>query len=277
MLLYLTFILTSEFKLKHATSNLFIGLDNDYPRWVTQQRSNTFEEKPSRVDGEKIITVKELKNKVWDIEGNGKYLIFYPEHGEVNQRFTIVKLSRGNVRIKSANGQCIVYNEGEKKFERNDCADESMTQVFVLTDANGVAIGGAWGAGGEGGQEWGNEWGNEWGSGWGAGNGLFGDYKMNQKMALDELGRNARFLDAGIMSGGMYGSGRLGDKGMYGGGYSGSFMSQKLDGMFDTLPAIDKQRLLRMYYQNAGSGSQSGGRYSTSNRTPSSYSFYRSF
>ncbi|TBU08039.1 DUF5094 domain-containing protein, partial [Hamiltosporidium tvaerminnensis] len=62
-------------------------------------------------------------DKVFDIEGNNKRLIYYPLHGYNNQQFQLFLDYSGAYRIMS-NGLCMEYNELELAFMRETCRND---------------------------------------------------------------------------------------------------------------------------------------------------------
>lgn len=130
----LVHISCQEYKIRNPANDMYIGLDGKYPRWVPLERANTFKNKESSVQGQVIIEVIEHKGKVWDIEGNKRFLIWYPEHGRANQRFIFVGNDNKSAVIKSSNGQCMRFSDKDKRFERVKCVDGDASFLFVIVD-----------------------------------------------------------------------------------------------------------------------------------------------
>lgn len=128
------------YKIKNPATDMYMGLEGKYPTWLPLEKSNTFSEKPSKTDGRVIIEVKELSGKVWDIEGSVTNLIFYPEHGNLNQRFLVEQADNGIVRFLNGD-KCITFVESDNRFEKLPCQEGSENQEFYMADENGVAIG----------------------------------------------------------------------------------------------------------------------------------------
>lgn len=150
-------------RLKHPKDELFVGGKNFYPKFVQIGLSEIFIDKPvDREPGDIIIQCKDRKPKVWDIEGSGKNLIFYNEHGGKNQRFRVIHIARDVIAIRSEIGDCITYTDKNKKFKRKKCQTEKRfkNQIFLITTEGGIWKGSGnfeigWGSPGEEDVSWG--------------------------------------------------------------------------------------------------------------------------
>ncbi|ELQ74239.1 putative Ricin B lectin protein [Trachipleistophora hominis] len=139
ILLNVPFVVSKLFKIKHLTSDLYIGKSGRYPKWLTLARANSFIEKPSKEKGKVIMKVTDLRNKVWNIEKNKKRLIYFPEHGRSNQIFEIQRSKHGWIKITN-NDKCLTYIKNKKRFELRKCDDGKMTQVFLMADEEGKVM-----------------------------------------------------------------------------------------------------------------------------------------
>lgn len=140
-LLFLSILLVTPklFKIKHLTSDLYIGLGGRYPKWSTLARSNSFVEKPSAETGKVTIMVADLANRVWDMDGGKKNLVFLPERKKKSQLFVIERSEHGWIRITNR-GRCITYDKSDRRFERKKCKDEHIAQVFLMADEEGKVM-----------------------------------------------------------------------------------------------------------------------------------------
>lgn len=220
MLSFISLILCKKFKLKHSIDNLYIGITSGrYPSWTTLANSSLFEDEESVDKGLIIIKVINTNGKVWDIERSIKNLIYYPKTGASNQRFEIEVLTEGNVRIKSGNGQCITYSESAKIFQRMDCVSGKLTQIFVLTDENGIVK-------------------KENDSDFGA---VPEIETLNEPNTSDKLSNPfGSKLGSDVFNGSVLG-------GMNSFGHPMNSLNHILSQMFDSIPIRDKQRLIRSY------------------------------
>lgn len=140
-LLFLNILLVALklFKIKHLTSDLYIGLGGRYPKWSTLARSNSFVEKRSAETGMVTIMVADLVNRVWDMDGGKKNLVFLPERKKKSQLFVIERSEHGWIRITNR-GRCITYDKSDRRFERKECRDEHLAQVFLMADEDGKVM-----------------------------------------------------------------------------------------------------------------------------------------
>lgn len=140
-LLIITQIYGRKFKLKLQNSSLYLGdiVGKKYPSFISRELSDTFTSRKVRKrPGWVFIYVDGTKNKVFDIEGGGKNLLYWGIHRRRNQQFKIIPVDGNLVAIKSAGNRCLTFIKKKERLQRVKCNGSKgfQGQLFEMVDPN---------------------------------------------------------------------------------------------------------------------------------------------